>query len=387
MVYIKSSSACEYFDYDNDKEKGSEKLDYIYANGKIWSEVVTSESTKNTYYHHTDHLGTTVCITDSTGKLLDENTNLYYFNARWYDSDIGRFISEDPARYGANWYGYAGQNPMVYVDPTGLAPYINGIYDGDYNPDYNPGVPVEGPKTNPNGMPPNQTPNITEPTGMPNEVIPTQQDNSIWIYDSSDKFQDFPSFNYNEYLRQQFYAELYAIDASVRDLLGKIGNSIVNIFTGKASYNVYANASINILNINCSIFDLKIGSKGQDLSFSLDQKAADQFLETFEKLIDAPITLTTSKLKVNIGDTSFTLQNDKTNLKVNVNFGKNKTIDLGALGEGSANICAGINITTNMNNGPFGTMVNGKNPIIENDKSAYKFLKSSDRIFELIEFN
>lgn len=147
MVYIKSSSACEYFDYDNDKEKGSEKLDYIYANGKIWSEVVTSESTKNTYYHHTDHLGTTVCITDSTCKLLDENTNLYYFNARWYDSDIGRFISEDPARYGANWYGYAGQNPMVYVDPTGLAPYINGIYDGDYNPDYNPGVPVEGPKT------------------------------------------------------------------------------------------------------------------------------------------------------------------------------------------------------------------------------------------------
>ena len=49
MVYIKSSSACEYFDYDNDKEKGSEKLDYIYAKGKIWSEVVTSESTKNTY--------------------------------------------------------------------------------------------------------------------------------------------------------------------------------------------------------------------------------------------------------------------------------------------------------------------------------------------------
>ena len=151
MVYIKSSSACEYFDYDNDKEKGSEKLDYIYANGKIWSEVVTSESTKNTYYHHTDHLGTTVCITDSTGKLiwecekdafgnvlsktnsnfvlnftgklLDENTNLYYFNARWYDSDIGRFIREDPARDGANWYGYAGCNPMVYVDRIGLFYY------------------------------------------------------------------------------------------------------------------------------------------------------------------------------------------------------------------------------------------------------------------------
>lgn len=52
-----------------------------------------------------------------------------------------------------NWYGYAGQSPMLYTAPTGLAPYINGIYDGPYNPDYNPGVPVEGPKTNPNGMP------------------------------------------------------------------------------------------------------------------------------------------------------------------------------------------------------------------------------------------
>ncbi|MDC7236039.1 MAG: RHS repeat-associated core domain-containing protein [Spirochaetales bacterium] len=44
----------------------------------------------------------------------------YYFNARWYDASTGRFISEDPARDGANWHVYVGNNPLRFIDPTGL---------------------------------------------------------------------------------------------------------------------------------------------------------------------------------------------------------------------------------------------------------------------------
>ena len=44
----------------------------------------------------------------------------YYFNARWYDPTLGRFITEDPARDGGNWFAYVGNNPMSRVDPTGL---------------------------------------------------------------------------------------------------------------------------------------------------------------------------------------------------------------------------------------------------------------------------
>ena len=92
-----------------------------------------------------------------TGCDYDSATGLTYHWNRWRSEDGSVFISEDPIRDGMNWYGYAGCNPMVYVDPTGLAPYINGVYDGPYNPDYNPGVPVEGPQPNPSGMPQGQS--------------------------------------------------------------------------------------------------------------------------------------------------------------------------------------------------------------------------------------
>jgi len=58
-----------------------------------------------------------------TGKERDQ-TGLYYFNARYYDASIGRFITEDPARNGMNWFVYCGNNPLSATDPTGLAEII-----------------------------------------------------------------------------------------------------------------------------------------------------------------------------------------------------------------------------------------------------------------------
>lgn len=64
-----------------------------------------------------------------TSKERDSESNLDYFLARYYSSVQGRFTSVDPANAGASpgdaqsWNGYAiaRNNPMVYVDPTGLA--------------------------------------------------------------------------------------------------------------------------------------------------------------------------------------------------------------------------------------------------------------------------
>jgi hypothetical protein len=38
---------------------------------------------------------------------------------RYMDPVTGRFVSEDPAGSGANWFAYCGSNPVVATDPSG----------------------------------------------------------------------------------------------------------------------------------------------------------------------------------------------------------------------------------------------------------------------------
>lgn len=56
-----------------------------------------------------------------TGRELDRSTGLYYYRARYYDPEIGRFLSEDALGFGAgvNFYAYVGNNPVNFNDPSG----------------------------------------------------------------------------------------------------------------------------------------------------------------------------------------------------------------------------------------------------------------------------
>ena len=49
---------------------------------------------------------------------------MIYLRNRYYDPSLRRFISEDPAKDGLNWYVYCGNNPVNAVDPWGLMSYI-----------------------------------------------------------------------------------------------------------------------------------------------------------------------------------------------------------------------------------------------------------------------
>ncbi|MEW5884230.1 MAG: RHS repeat-associated core domain-containing protein, partial [Armatimonadota bacterium] len=53
------------------------------------------------------------------GHKQDDESDLIYMRARYYEPWTGRFISEDPARDGGNWFVYATNNPVGNVDTDG----------------------------------------------------------------------------------------------------------------------------------------------------------------------------------------------------------------------------------------------------------------------------
>lgn len=57
-----------------------------------------------------------------TGRDVDEETDLYYYRARYYDPEVGQFISEDPIGFSAgdaNLRRYVDNSPLNGVDPSG----------------------------------------------------------------------------------------------------------------------------------------------------------------------------------------------------------------------------------------------------------------------------
>ena len=62
------------------------------------------------------------------GYFYDVETELYYLQTRYYDPEVGRFITIDGIEYldpeninGLNLYAYCGNNPVMFTDPNGTA--------------------------------------------------------------------------------------------------------------------------------------------------------------------------------------------------------------------------------------------------------------------------
>jgi len=94
---------------------------------------------------------------EGSGYQSDADTGLKLLGHRYYDSRVGRFLSQDPAGSGDNWYAYAGNDPVDNTNPTGLVIAGGGMgmfqdptqagstYDpnNDANAQYYDGVPGE----------------------------------------------------------------------------------------------------------------------------------------------------------------------------------------------------------------------------------------------------
>lgn len=77
-----------------------------------------------------------------TSREYDGDTGLYYYRARYYDANVGRFLSKDPLGkiYEDNLYVYVKNNPLKYTDPTGNALVL--LYE--LIPGYKKGVILSG---------------------------------------------------------------------------------------------------------------------------------------------------------------------------------------------------------------------------------------------------
>jgi len=126
-----------------------------YTHGPDIDEPIIMNTGGQDYFYHADGLGSITAITDASGNIaqaytynafgsivnksgsianhytytsreIDQESGLYYNRARYYDSNLGRFISEDPLFSYKNYpqalnvYIYVVNNPVYFIDPLGL---------------------------------------------------------------------------------------------------------------------------------------------------------------------------------------------------------------------------------------------------------------------------
>ena len=128
---------------------------------------IPNDTTKEeTFFYHSDHLGSTSYITDDhanitqydaylpygellvdehsssedlpykfNGKQFDEETGLYYYGARYMDPKISMWLGVDPLmeKYpNVTGYCYTMDNPIKFIDPNGKETYVIKNKTGTY---------------------------------------------------------------------------------------------------------------------------------------------------------------------------------------------------------------------------------------------------------------
>jgi RHS repeat-associated protein len=107
---------------------GGSTTDYYEADGlgSITSLTDTTGALAETYTY--DSFGNTVASSGTlrnyfqyTGREFDAETSLYFYRARYYDQNTGRFLSEDPDDFasGIDFYTYVSNQPTDLIDPSG----------------------------------------------------------------------------------------------------------------------------------------------------------------------------------------------------------------------------------------------------------------------------
>ena len=143
-----------------EERDAADALQARYSYGSGIDEPLTMERGGSVYFYHRDGLGSVTELSDDSGNLVeryeydvygaptifdsndteqtesaignpylftgrrfDPESGNYYYRARIYSPELGRFLQTDPLGYvdGLNLYAYVGNNPVSWIDPLGYA--------------------------------------------------------------------------------------------------------------------------------------------------------------------------------------------------------------------------------------------------------------------------
>ena len=123
--------------------RGTQSQSFTWGNGVLFA---SDDSNDTTFQYLHDHLGSPIRLFSSntntvidydefglpktvagamqpfgfTGYITDNATDLLYAQARYYEPNLNRFMAEDTVRDGLNNYAYCKNNPLGFIDKTGL---------------------------------------------------------------------------------------------------------------------------------------------------------------------------------------------------------------------------------------------------------------------------
>ncbi len=173
---VAKNNTTYYYAGDQMVEESTDGTVTSYLYGNNIDEALQMSRKGTAYYYHTNHLGSTMGLSDTkgnvverveydvygmptfmdadgnvleasamsnnilfTGREYDAETGDYFFRARSMHPMVGRFMQKDPLGYvdGMNDYAYCLNNSIYFIDPFGtdLVSKVEGIYNisHDYN--------------------------------------------------------------------------------------------------------------------------------------------------------------------------------------------------------------------------------------------------------------
>ena len=323
---------------------------YVYAGSKLISRVdgVIGDTTAKKFWYHTDQVGSVKAVTNQagavvwnadylpfgtqymknkfdpdfeeddlgfTGKGFDSDTGLYYFNARWYDTELGRFISEDPIAdpNNPNLYSYCANNPLTNTDLTGL--YIS--YDGseqvgppERSDSNNSNPPKGGPTPSPEANPASPGADAgTAPTSTPNPNPTTYytyyengQIASQTIYNPDGTISSQTTFNENGSVKSVSIYEYSNITNKNHDVIGK-RTVVVTDEHGKDEYgDTYTHTKNQTDNYNNGNVESKTSIHKESNAYTADYTENSR---TRRNIFGLWTTSTTSSLNISIANNDY----------------------------------------------------------------------------------